>query len=593
MKHTRALVTLTLGDNFRQTWQEHCRRNWEQYAMRHQADVICLDEPLDASPRAAGRSSSWQKLLVLGQPQVQEYDQVVWLDADVLLHPQADWIGATVPPHLVGAADEFGYPTPELHHRALRQLYKLWGAHGAPFETNLTAQELYRVGGFEREFPNAIQAGMLVLTPNHREILEYVYFHYTQSTLKGLSNETRPLSYELLSAGLVHWMEPHWHARWLIEKQLRYPFLFSEPHHPLLEQCATRALAENCMLHFAGSPHELSAVNLNAPELTRIPQPHVYTITNPQATPRCETPVALILFNRPQTTMRVMQAIRAARPHKLFLIADGPRPDHPSDAVQCADARAIALTIDWECEVVTNFAETNLGLKQRVESGLDWLFSQVERAIILEDDCLPQPTFFTFCDELLERFADDPRIMTISGCDYKFGLTGDANSYTFSRYSLIWGWATWRRAWQTNDPEMSGFKEAMEHERLETMLGSARAARYWDYFLNEQFILRDSWDGAWMWNIWQREGLNIHPNVNLVENIGFGAQATHTQDGTSTMSELLSEPMPFPLQHPIHISRDERGDDLIEEIAFSGTVRQLWERVRQNRVARKQVRAAA
>jgi hypothetical protein len=137
--------------------------------------------------------------------------------------------------------------------------------------------------------------------------------------------------------------------------------------------------------------------------------------------PRCETPVALLLFNRPSTTARILDAIRTVRPRQLFLIADGPRATHPNDAQQCAAARAAAEAVDWECERHTNYASDNLGIKARVDSGLNWLFAQVDEAIVLEDDCLPHPTFFRFCEELLERYRDQPRVMTISGSDFKLG----------------------------------------------------------------------------------------------------------------------------------------------------------------------------
>lgn len=588
MTHQRALVTITLGDGYGKLWQHHVRPNWETYAARHHADVIAFDEPLDTSPRAVGRKPSWQKLLILEQPQMQAYKQVVWLDADILLHPQAEWIGEGISPELVGAVDEYAYPTPELHHRAMLQLYRFWQAHNIPYANNPTAETFYTVGGYPQTFDRAVQVGMLVLSPpHHREILRYVYDNYTQTNLAGLAGEMRPLSYELVRANLVQWMPTAWHAIWSIEKQLHYPFLTTEPAHPFLSRCVTKTLCQNNLLHFAGLQHELVHVHWDDPALTRPPAPRVYPVPVPVENSICETPVALILFNRPETTARVMQAIRQARPRHLFLVADGPRGDVPPDIERCAQARAVALGVDWDCEIHTHFADTNLGLKKRVESGLDWVFENVERAIILEDDCLPQPTFFPYCDELLERYAHDPRIMTISGCDYKFGLTDDSHSYTFSRYPLIWGWATWRRAWQLHDSEMRTLPHALATGRVEALLGDRHTAQYWEYLFNRTFQTKDTWDYGWVWSSWEHQGLSIHPNTNLVENIGFGQDASHTLGPDSAFSEMLTLPMQFPLSHPPTVERSAAGDEVVEEIAFSRSVRRVWEHIRAARSAFK------
>ncbi len=588
MTRTRAIVTLTLGENYQRVWQKFCRANWEQYAARHDADLFVFEHDLDDSPRAHARQKSWQKLLVLGQPQVRAYAQVVWLDADVLIHPRAPWIGEDVPFEKVGAADEYGYPTPAHYHRAILQLYQLWKSRGLAYGDNPTPHTFYRVSGFESVFDYVVQAGIMVLAPkHHHEIFEHVYFRYEEGNFGGLNAEMRPLSYELLKADCVYWLAPRWNALWLIEKQLRYPFLFSEVAHPLLAQCLTRALSENYMLHCAGAGHEVAYIDWRAPQLQREPTPRVYSASIPPTAPRCETPVALILFNRPETTARVMDAIRAARPRQLFLIADGARADHPDEAARCAEARAIAWNVQWECEVFTNFAETNLGLKSRVETGLDWVFAQVERAIILEDDSVPHVTFFSYCAELLERYRDADHVMAISGNDFKFGLGDNADSYTFSRYPLIWGWATWRRAWQLHDPNMTTLPHAIATSRLEKMLNDPHAAQYWAFVLHDNFKTQTTWDAAWLWSIWEHDGLCIHPNVNLIENVGFGSDATHTHNAQDFFANLYSEPIQFPLRHPEHTTRDAHGDALIEEIEFSGSVRRLWERVRADRRARK------
>ncbi len=159
-----------------------------------------------------------------------------------------------------------------------------------------------------------------------------------------------------------------------------------------------------------------------------------------------ETPVAFIIFKRHDLTERVFQAIREAKPKKLLVIADGPR--FPEEAAKCQKTRDIIQQVDWDCEVLKNYSEVNLGCRQRISSGLDWVFSQVEEAIILEDDCVPAPSFFSFCQTLLDYYRDDNRIMVISGDNFQDGQSRTDYSYYFSRYNHCWGWATWHRAWQ-------------------------------------------------------------------------------------------------------------------------------------------------
>src|SRR5579871_4386735 len=163
------------------------------------------------------------------------------------------------------------------------------------------------------------------------------------------------------------------------------------------------------------------------------------------------TPVALIVFNRPDTTRQVFQEIRRVRPPVLLVVADGPRRDHPEDEQLCRETRAVAEEVDWPCQVLTEYSDVNLGCRHRPASGLDWVFSQVEEAIILEDDCVPHPSFFRFCSELLSRYRDDARIGTIAGTNVQGGRKRGGASYYFSKYPTIWGWASWRRAWALYD----------------------------------------------------------------------------------------------------------------------------------------------
>src|SRR5262245_21941551 len=167
-----------------------------------------------------------------------------------------------------------------------------------------------------------------------------------------------------------------------------------------------------------------------------------------------QTPVVVCLFNRPEPLTEVIKAVAAMRPPKLYLVADGPRADRAGDAEACESARRVATAVDWPCEVHTDFASANLGLARRMYSGLSWVFSQEERAIVLEDDCVPDASFFAFCEELLERYRDDNRVLTINGDTFQDRDVALPYSYWFSRYPHSWGWASWRRAWQLMDFEM-------------------------------------------------------------------------------------------------------------------------------------------
>lgn len=273
------------------------------------------------------------------------------------------------------------------------------------------------------------------------------------------------------------------------------------------------------------------------------------------------TPVALIIFNRPETTKRVFSAIRTARPRQLFVVADGPRPDRPQEAHQCQQARAIIDEIDWDCTVQRNYADTNLGCRERVASGLTWLFQQVDEAIILEDDCLPDPTFFRFCSELLERYRNDIRIAQISGVNFQFDRSRPHHSYYFSRYNHIWGWASWRRAWELHDHNMTDWHSIRSSEQFANLLSGPAERAYWIDALDKICAGQlDTWDCQWTLSCWQHRLLTVIPATNLVSNIGFGPYATHTPIA-NRYAAMTTQAMNFPLQHPDVVEPDQASDD--------------------------------
>lgn len=280
------------------------------------------------------------------------------------------------------------------------------------------------------------------------------------------------------------------------------------------------------------------------------------------------TPVVLLIFRRPDLTQQVFNAIAQAKPSKLFIVADGPRT--PEEAKLCEETRAVIQQVNWECEVFTNFADKNMGLKRRVASGLDWVFSQVEEAIILEDDCLPAPSFFHFCQTLLEHYRHDERVVLISGNNFQFGHQSIEDSYYFSRYPHIWGWATWRAAWKHFDISMATWPEVRDANLLENILENPYELKYWtDIFEKTYNGLVDSWSYIWTYCCWLQNGLSILPSTNLVSNIGFRDDAVHTKDPDSPFSKIPTLDI-WEIQHPKFIVRNHTADIFTFEQMFAG-----------------------
>jgi hypothetical protein len=287
-----------------------------------------------------------------------------------------------------------------------------------------------------------------------------------------------------------------------------------------------------------------------------------------------KTPVALIIFNRPDRTERVFAAIRQAQPSKLFVVADGPRPTREDDKEKCVAARAIIDRVDWDCEVLKNYAPENLGCGKRVSTGINWVFEHVEESIILEDDCLPHPTFFQYCEDLLERYRHDLRVMHISGNNFYSGKYSRPDSYIFSRYAHMWGWATWRRAWQYYDFEMKLWPQLKQQSSLQDIFCDPHTIMTWTRILQDVADGKlDTWDFQWIMTCLFQNGLAVLPNVNLVSNIGFGADATHTFSAESTAVDglqlsLATEPMTFPLKSPDVMLPDSQIDRFMQDALY-------------------------
>lgn len=272
-------------------------------------------------------------------------------------------------------------------------------------------------------------------------------------------------------------------------------------------------------------------------------------------------PVVLIAFNRPETTAKVLAAIRGYRPSRLLVVADGPRPHRSGEAERCAAVRRlIDEGVDWPCDIERCWSDVNLGCRKRVSSGLDWAFSRADRAIVLEDDCLVHPSFFPYCEELLERYAHDERIGSIGACDVsESGADHDA-SYRFSRFHHVWGWASWSRAWRHYDVAAAAWPRLRDAGWLDGECHGRAERDFWRSVFEGVHTGRiDTWDFQWVFACWANRMLSICPQANLVTNIGFGADATHTT-GADAAPSMATHGLRLPLRHPETLAIDHAAD---------------------------------
>ena len=275
-----------------------------------------------------------------------------------------------------------------------------------------------------------------------------------------------------------------------------------------------------------------------------------------------DTAILLLVFNRPDTTQQVFDAIRKARPAKLYVAADAPREANEKDLLRCQETRDIIKGVDWECEVKTLFREENLGCREALGGAIDWFFDHEEMGIILEDDCLASPCFFPYCAELLERYHDDDRIMMISGTnELKSQPFQHPESYYFSKHMHIWGWATWKRAWDKHDRSMATFPDFFEKKTYNKLFSDTNIAHYWARIWLRVFNGSvNSWAYPWVFTCLTQNGLSIAPTKNLITNIGFGEDSTHTANTESSAANRQRYDLDLPLTHPTFIIPDAEAD---------------------------------
>lgn len=287
------------------------------------------------------------------------------------------------------------------------------------------------------------------------------------------------------------------------------------------------------------------------------------------------TPVLFLVFNRPDTTTQVFEAIRKVSPSRLYVAADGPRFNRLNEAECVTLVRKIVTSIDWTCKVRTLFREHNLGCKIAVSEAISWFFEHEEAGIILEDDCLPHSDFFYFCEKLLPFYKDNNQIFVITGNNFQNGNRRGDGSYYFSKYNHCWGWATWRRAWRHYQGGILFWPEWKQSEGWRAICPDQVERRYWEKIFDKVYANGiDSWAYPWTASVWRYGGLTVTPNVNLVSNIGFGQDATHTVDSGALQANLPTEALPK-VVHPNSMVQDQVADRYVFDHNFGGR-RQRW-----------------
>lgn len=287
-----------------------------------------------------------------------------------------------------------------------------------------------------------------------------------------------------------------------------------------------------------------------------------------------DSPILLIAFNRPDLTRLVLSRLKEVGVRQLYVAVDGPRLDRPGEARLVQDVHDAVAEVDWRCEVQTLLRSENLGCARGVSGAITWFFSHVEEGIILEDDILPDPTFFPYAAELLDRYRDDHRVGAVSGCNLvppsEIGV--DA-SYRFTRLPHIWGWATWKRVWDGYDLDLRSWRDLWPESARREALGSPAAIRYWSRIFD--LVARDemdTWDYSFAYHCLKSDALTATSNVNLTENVGFRADATHTSAAAQAYIRPVQR-MEFPLQHPVEVRADERSDAWTRDHVFGATHR--------------------
>jgi hypothetical protein len=273
------------------------------------------------------------------------------------------------------------------------------------------------------------------------------------------------------------------------------------------------------------------------------------------------TPVAMFVFNRPDETQQVFDRVSEAEPPALYVVSDGPRTEVPDEAALVKEVREIATEVDWDCELHTDFASSNLGVKERIASGISWVLDETEEAIFLEDDCLPHLDFFRFCEEMLEMYRGDERVMDVTGTNVQRHWKDDRQDYHFTNLGIIWGWATWAEMWEEYDPKMSLWGDPEVRERVRDVLADDSQYRFLEREYRETYTgSKDTWDYQWSFARQRNSGLSVVPSRNLVTNIGFGSGTFHDEAEDDPRADLPTFEMDFPVERNPYVAPDREYD---------------------------------
>jgi hypothetical protein len=271
-------------------------------------------------------------------------------------------------------------------------------------------------------------------------------------------------------------------------------------------------------------------------------------------------PIIFLVFNRPELTRRVFERIREARPKRMLVCADGPRAASPDDELRCQEVRSIFDAIDWDCDVTYFFSSVNKGCARAVSEAVTYGLDLFGEAIILEDDCMPDPTFFTYCSALLDRYRDNDAVMCISGDNFQQGEIRGDSSYYFSKYPHCWGWATWRSAWRHFDLSMEGWQSYVQSPSFVELCPKTEEREFWSHLFQKCVDGGlHSWAIPWVYSCWRAGGRTALPNYNLVENIGFTCDATHTSESPNGVARSATpiKNIMHPTDLVIHLAADE------------------------------------
>lgn len=285
------------------------------------------------------------------------------------------------------------------------------------------------------------------------------------------------------------------------------------------------------------------------------------------------TAIAIFCFNRPSQTKKVFNQIKKIKPNKIFLIMDGPRKKNKLDKINCNKVKKIITSINWNCKVYKNFNKSNEGLKKRFITGLTWVFSKVDKAIILEDDCLPSNDFFYFCDQLLKYYQNSKKVKFITGNCFQKKNMKIKETYYFSKYSHIWGWAAWRSTWKLYNDNEKYWKKYLNSKKFQKVCEDQNERKYWsNMFENIQNGKLKSWAFYMLLSLWKNNLLTATPSINLVENVGFNAFGTNTKK-LNINSKLSDNYIDRPIKHPKKIMLNKEADKFVFKNIYSSNLK--------------------